>query len=370
MDRLEKEEPQNEQQENEKAPYDDPFDETSSSWGQWGQSVYEECELFFNDKGSIINAFHLPTIDLSKQLLKDLNLFPIWGNVLSDKFNFGRNPASSAPVESEINKLKNNFMKQYTGQIRVDKFVSDHIAYIEGKSLLITADIDKNTTSEDDFMLCKVCNNNILPRHLSTCSICDDFIHKTDCSINYNQKRVCSNCLNEDKFAKKQIASMEIENWRGKGHAVPKKVKNIKSSDIDLQEDLCCDENDVDNQECLACKNGDLPSDAHKCIGCKKNVYTAFEGCSSSVGAQEGYGEKRICRQCLLVRKKSHSNIIVKNNKLQGNQMNNKQKKSYRLPAKYLGERAADVADSLAWENNKALPMIKNGNHPESAQVK
>lgn len=48
---------------------------------------------------------------------------------------------------------------------------------------------------------------------------------------------------------------------------------------------------------CVACKNGDYPSSAHKCIICNVNVHI-LNGCSISVGNEEGYGEKRKCNSC------------------------------------------------------------------------
>lgn len=42
---------------------------------------------------------------------------------------------------------------------------------------------------------------------------------------------------------------------------------------------------------------------------------------------------------------------------------NNTITNSYRKPAKYLGGRKDDVKDSLQWKQNKALPVIKNGNN-------
>lgn len=50
--------------------------------------------------------------------------------------------------------------------------------------------------------------------------------------------------------------------------------------------------------ECLACKNGNLPTGAHRCVVCSSQVHI-LEECSVSVpGEEEGYGERRICRNC------------------------------------------------------------------------
>lgn len=265
-------------------------------------------------------------------------------------------------------------MRQYNGLVRVDEFIGDHIDYIEGKSLLITANLDKDSPQEEVFTTCKICNNNLLPRHLSSCNTCDEFIHKTNCSIILNDKRFCSKCLTSDPFARKQLASSEIENWRGKGQPVPKKTKTVNSNSVQTLNSSADVHNGDDrgddsidsSEECQACKDGNFPTGLHKCIECGKNVHL-FENCSSSIGDAEGSGEKRICRQCL-IRTNSDSDSFVKT-KEPVQTVNKTQKKSYRPAAKYLGDRTADVADSLFWENNKPLPVIKNGNHPQSAPV-
>lgn len=48
---------------------------------------------------------------------------------------------------------------------------------------------------------------------------------------------------------------------------------------------------------CTACANNHLPSDAHKCNICGRNVHI-LPGCSLSIGDEEGFGEKRICIIC------------------------------------------------------------------------
>lgn len=49
--------------------------------------------------------------------------------------------------------------------------------------------------------------------------------------------------------------------------------------------------------KCPACRNGDFPNGAHKCMKCNKPVHV-FDDCSHSAGEAEGYGEKRICKDC------------------------------------------------------------------------
>ncbi|XP_048514045.1 uncharacterized protein LOC125501694 [Athalia rosae] len=52
-----------------------------------------------------------------------------------------------------------------------------------------------------------------------------------------------------------------------------------------------------ETNNCPACANGDLPSGAHTCALCGKAVHV-LEMCSGTIGNDEGYGEKRICKDC------------------------------------------------------------------------
>lgn len=61
-------------------------------------------------------------------------------------------------------------------------------------------------------------------------------------------------------------------------------------------------------EECPACKNNDLPSGAHKCYICEKNVHV-LDACSKSAGEEEGFGEKRICRACQQMSPNTTKNI-------------------------------------------------------------
>lgn len=119
-------------------------------WGQWASKILENAKPYFEQEGSEINAFYLHTNIITKKLLRNLKLFPIWGNILSEKFNYGRIPASSASVEEEIKKIKSILMKMYKSSIRVDQFVTDHIEYLKGKMLLINANLDKKAINVSD----------------------------------------------------------------------------------------------------------------------------------------------------------------------------------------------------------------------------
>lgn len=54
---------------------------------------------------------------------------------------------------------------------------------------------------------------------------------------------------------------------------------------------------EISNKTCPACSNNDLPTGAHTCVQCGKNVHI-FPECSVSIGESEGYGERRKCINC------------------------------------------------------------------------
>jgi len=59
----------------------------------------------------------------------------------TDKFGYGRVPASSTPVENEFNKLKNLVINN---SLRVDNFVEEHIKYLIGRVIIADKNIYQN----------------------------------------------------------------------------------------------------------------------------------------------------------------------------------------------------------------------------------
>lgn len=272
-------------------------DENLGKWENWAKSLYDSVEGYFSQWGADENAFFLHNVNITDKLLADLKLIPVWSNIFSNNYSFGRIPASSASVESEINKIKQRFRNNFGNTARVDEFVDAEINYNQGRALL-------------------------------------DFSKMEEAS-NFHNNIEKSN----DAFDKTIEASQEIENWRGKGiiSSAPKEVAYENS--------------------CPACSNGDFPTGAHICIDCSINVHP-FNGCSESIGMEEGYGEKRRCFNCI-----SKSAQIIKRH--DGNNNNDKAK-----PGKYLGKRPQDVQDSITYTQNKPVPIIKNGNNTSLSAVR
>jgi len=59
--------------------------------------------------GDRVNPHYFPKI--VERLIIDIKLLPLWTNIYTDQFGYGRIPASSASVESAFNKLKSLLLK-------------------------------------------------------------------------------------------------------------------------------------------------------------------------------------------------------------------------------------------------------------------
>jgi len=81
---------------------------------------------------------------LTKRLLKDMITYPL-SNVCRDDFGYGRIPASSAAVEGEFNKLKNNVLKNLNLPIRIDEFKKIHLDFLHDKLKIVDAKKDSLT---------------------------------------------------------------------------------------------------------------------------------------------------------------------------------------------------------------------------------
>lgn len=69
---------------------------------------------------SKINTYCLP--EFGKKLIKLCSTFPIWSNVMVDVFFCPNITASSAPVESDFNNLKNRILKNESKPMKIDRF--------------------------------------------------------------------------------------------------------------------------------------------------------------------------------------------------------------------------------------------------------
>lgn len=119
----------------------------SGTWYQFGLSMKDKAKNMLQKDGigKTINA--LRSEILQKKLLKDLKLFPVWGNVYQKKFGYGKVPATSASSESEFNKFKNGLLRKGK-KSRPDELIHCHLQYLYGRTKIDSAALMSNTTSD------------------------------------------------------------------------------------------------------------------------------------------------------------------------------------------------------------------------------
>lgn len=230
-----------------------------NDWSAWGIGINKDVEHNLHEVCDRDNAHYFP--HLAERLLKDINMFPLWANVCRDDFGYGRVPASSAPVEGEFNKLKNNILKNYNFPIRVDEFLKIHLDFLHGKLKIVDAEeksvtLPSNKINENEYDLntdtsqkmnlkCSACANNETPSGAHICVICNVAVHALqEYSLpyeeeGYGQKRICMSCAS-NKNAEKILATQEIENWRGLISNENKKrtAKYLGKNQRDIQDSL------------------------------------------------------------------------------------------------------------------------------------
>lgn len=109
---------------------------TENNWFRWGLEIQEKvCKKMEKRKGVDINPYYAPK--LVKYLQKHLALLPLWSNIFRDDFKTGRVPATAASSENEFKRLKHNVFPDLP--YRVDFFVHQHLEYLDGKMLLVSA---------------------------------------------------------------------------------------------------------------------------------------------------------------------------------------------------------------------------------------
>lgn len=108
-------------------------DRIDTGWNAWAHSRYSNAETIgkVSKYGSVINACFNP--DFAQRVKKDLLPFlPLWTNIMRRHFGRGQKIATSSSVESEFADLKR---RAFNGKLpmRIDKFVLEHLDYLDGK---------------------------------------------------------------------------------------------------------------------------------------------------------------------------------------------------------------------------------------------
>ncbi|XP_011685199.1 PREDICTED: uncharacterized protein LOC105448375 [Wasmannia auropunctata] len=89
--------------ENEINEIDNIINPFENSWTTWGKEILSDVESSIkSNEGNRINPHYYPK--LIDRLMIDIRSLPLWTNICTDKFGYGRIPASSASVERQGDK--------------------------------------------------------------------------------------------------------------------------------------------------------------------------------------------------------------------------------------------------------------------------
>lgn len=228
------------------------------SLNEWIDDIKKNVEITIGDSddGDRDNLMYSPKF--AKHFLRLCKLLPLWWGVSCQIFASPSVTSSSANVESYFNELKHRTMKDLI-PCSPDVFVQNHMDATDDAVITasrkyakpiepIVARKDKETTA------------NVVTKeseHVDVSFDADDL----DLEQWYRD--------NEPDFITEALTPKSV--------ASPDKNKTVYT--------------------CVACKDGNFPTDAHTCIECAKNIHI-FDGCSVSIGSEEGYGSKRLCIAC------------------------------------------------------------------------
>lgn len=214
-----------------------------SSIGLWLKSIVGQMNeaILENDDGDRDNLMF--NQGFAKYFVDICKLYPIWSAICCQFFTGSKPFGTSASVESHIKVMKQSL--EGIIPCSVDKFVQENMNLIEGMIIEASQDYIR-------------------------------FVSKPN---------------------EKSSDVIKIQETTGSG----KSINDVYQDDVNMTNpDVGSGEIDVTSNVasgCTACKDGNLPSEAHKCILCGKNVHI-LPGCSLSIGDSEGYGEKRVCASC------------------------------------------------------------------------
>lgn len=387
----------------------DEEDENSpfNLWDEYGLTTDKDTDYVKKERGNRTNAHTCP--NLIKKLLRDLKLFPIWGNVHSEQFGIDDgNLGTSGGSEGEFNKTK-NILNRKTRK-RPDEFVAMHLNYLEGNIKLIDASLldeamDANSrgvrkgqqvsTSKSSGLStsgtgCTLCADGNSPSDYHKCVTCGRNIHAlVPCSYPEGDEddiRICHQChYRNEKVDRKanrtrtKPASQSHnklqciqEEYTGSSKAsyhnynVNKPIENqskASSDNLDVTQPFeepptACSENFNDSQpiedadfspdrNCSLCFRGHDPLGPDSCISCGKLVHVT-EPCSFL--NKDG----RVCYVCF---KSKSVNIVLSTRPYENWRNKGGEKKSKGF---YLGNNQEKVKAAINFKDAD-LPTLENG---------
>jgi len=227
-------------------------EDTPISWQKWSDDLYSKANTLAlqSQTGNIVNAFYNPAAAKKiKNLIQDL---PLWTGVMRPHFKTGTEISTSSSVESLFAEYKQRLFKGCI-PMRVDKFVTSHLDYLDGKLRLDYAanafstqqecktspknDVNKDKSEQlsdfsnnSYFNTTSISNNNDNPIANSSFinSITDSSYDIQTSSNSKHSKTSDSMCSISDDTVNDTDQLNFQENWRGLANKGTKKCGNIK----------------------------------------------------------------------------------------------------------------------------------------------
>lgn len=177
----------------------DDIDEFSNAITQFIQDIENCSKLNASVKGNRMSAYFLP--ELAKDVKRICKHFPLWTAVMQPIFNSPFKIATSAPVESDFNELKNLILRHASRPMTADRFILRHIQSIDSNSKLFRSSqlrnnaIDKSPTTTVSSVESDCVSNN---PHLSSDDDIENWRGKGEEPItsltlkgNYKRQKIC-----------------------------------------------------------------------------------------------------------------------------------------------------------------------------------
>lgn len=104
---------------------------------RWVTDICEETKCYAEVNGDRDNMHYLP--ELVPHLIRLGGYLPLWTGVMVPLFHSKKLTATSANAEAEFKNIKHGLFKHENLPIRVDKFISRHLGFIEGNMRICSA---------------------------------------------------------------------------------------------------------------------------------------------------------------------------------------------------------------------------------------
>lgn len=266
------------------------------SLNDWLEEIKNDVNVIVQEEDDGDRDNIMLNVEFAAHFLRLCKLLPLWSGISCKVFGSKSVTSSSANVESYFKDVKHTLEDIIPAS--ADVFLQNHLDGIN----------DSIITASQRYA--KLININVaeitkVPSPNST-NLGNPITYDGDSDFDASQLFTpCS----PDKDDHNSNSNSELEELGAKDSE--SNNSSFASSQENSPNEKCRANTSKSNASCICCSQGNFPTGAHKCIKCGKNVHI-FEGCSYSIGSEEGYGSKRICMSCHSEKQKSTRSQDVK----------------------------------------------------------